>query len=540
MLAVRGLEDPEAARAYLRPELGHLHAPEGLKDADRAAARIRQAITAGESILVHGDYDVDGVASAALLAGQIRALGGRVTAFVPHRLRDGYDFGDGGLAKAQEVEASLVVTTDCGTRALAAVKRAGAMGLDVIVTDHHTPGDALPDAFAVVNPSRADCTYPNPALSGTGVAFKLAQILNRQRGKDDADLWPDLDLVGLASVADLVPLSGENRVLVRYGLRAIERSERPGIRSLVGAVGMDPGVPEAGQVGFRLAPPLNAAGRIADADRALRLLASTDPREAESLAEELVALNRERRNEDRRTLQAVLDTLAATYDPDRDFGVVVAGEGWHPGVIGIVASRVVERIHRPVIIVALDGEEGRGSARSVPGFDLFQAVDACGHLLGRYGGHRQAAGMDVAADQVDALRQAFNAAVRAQMGGQHPVPRLGADLTVALDELDEDVLRFLPYFGPFGIGNGRPSFLARGVTQIRPARVVGEGHLKLFVEQGGRSFEGIGFGLANRVSPDALGEGPLDLVFQVRPNTFQGETRMELRLRDVRPSTGGP
>jgi len=537
ILAVRGVLCPADARTYLRPTLPELYDPAGLADADRACIRIERAIEEGEAIVVHGDYDVDGVSSATLLTNRIRALGGRVTPFVPHRMRDGYDFGPGGLAAASAVAAGLIVTTDCGIRAEEAVEQANQAGIDVVITDHHTPGSQLPKAHAIVNPNREDCGYPNKSLSGTGVAFKLAQLLTRRRGGSDDELWPDLDLVGLASVADLVPLDGENRILVRYGLRALERTTRPGLRALARRTGLEAGKPiESGQVGFQLAPPINAAGRMSDAMKGLQLLSSTDAAEADALAQELVALNQERRAEDRRTLDAALESLEARYVSERDFGVVVAGEGWHPGVIGIVASRIVERIHKPVVVVALESGRGRGSARSIPGFDLFAAIDACGHLLERYGGHRQAAGMDVDPLRLPDFADAFNEAARVQMNGQVPHPEMRADLEVCLSELTPDVHQYLRYFGPFGIGNARPVFVARSVSQAHAAKQVGSGHLKLFVEQEDNAFEAVGFGLATRVPPESLGAGPLDIAFQLRENTYRGRTQLQLRLRDVRPA----
>jgi single-stranded-DNA-specific exonuclease len=536
ILAGRGQTSPDDARAFLRPELGHLHAPSQLVDAERGAGRIHEAIARGERILVHGDYDVDGIASAALLSSWIRRFGGNVSAFVPHRLRDGYDFGAGGLEAAREFGAGLIVTCDCGIRAIDAVAAAGAAGIDVVVTDHHTPGDRLPDAIAVINPNRRDCPYPNKGLAGAGVAFKLCQLMAAEYGIADKELWPTLDLVGLASVADLVPLVGENRTLVRYGLRALERTKRPGLRALMAETQVGSGALEAGRIGFILAPPINAAGRVGDAKRGLALLEAPTEAEGAAVASELVALNRERQTEDRRTVAEALDLLAPSYDDSRDFGVVVAGPRWHPGVIGIVASRLVERIFRPVVVIALDGEEGRGSARSIPQVDLFDAIERCGELLGRFGGHRQAAGLDIAATRIPEFTEAFNLAVREQLSALAPVPTVHVDAEVSLEELTPEVNGYLKYFGPFGMGNPRPVFSVKGVEQVGRAREVGSGHLKLFVKQGTQSFEAIGFGLATRISPQQLGTDRLDLAFQLKENEYQGRRSLQLQLKDVKPS----
>lgn len=539
VLAVREKQLPEDARAFLRPELGRLHPPQELADAVPGVARIRGAIDRGERILVHGDYDVDGIASATLLSSWIERLGGQVKAFVPHRLKDGYDFGPGGLEAAREFGATLIITCDCGIRANEAVDAANDSGIDVVVTDHHTPGDVLPKAVAVINPNRADCPYPNKGLAGAGVAFKVCQLLAAEYGVPDEELWPTLDLVGLASIADLVPLVGENRTLVRYGLRALERTKRPGLRALMAQTRVGTGTLEAGKVGFILAPPINAAGRVGDAKQGLALLCASEESEAEAAATELVALNKERQAEDRRTVAEAVELLAPMYDPARDFGVVVAGPGWHPGVIGIVASRVVERIFRPVVVIALDGEEGRGSARSIPQVDLFDAVDRCGSLLGRYGGHRQAAGLDINADRLSEFSAAFNQAIFEQLGGVAPVPSISVDVEVSLGELTAEVHKLLQYFGPFGMGNPRPVFGSYGVEQVDPPREVGSGHLKLFVKQDGRTFEAIGFGLAHRIRPEQLGSGPLDLAFQLRENEFKGRRSLQLQLKDVRQA-GAP
>jgi len=295
---------------------------------------------------------------------------------------------------------------------------------------------------------------------------------------------------------------------------------------------------DAGKVGFVVAPRINAVGRMADADTALRLLLTEDAREARALAEELDEENRRRKEADRSTLDGALEELATTFDPERDFGVVIAGEGWHPGVIGIVASRVVERIHRPVVIVALDGENGRGSARSIPGVHLLDAIRQGGAHLRRFGGHRQAAGLDVDRSQLPAFREAFNRAVREQLGGEVPRPAVGGDLALSVREVDEDLYRILRHLGPFGMGNPRPVFLARGVALSGGARVVGTDHLKVRLAEDGHELEGIGFGLARRVSTDSLGRGPVDALFHLRENEYRGMRSLQARLVDIRPSDG--
>jgi single-stranded-DNA-specific exonuclease len=537
VLVARGMTDPDRVKAFLRPRLEHLHPPEGLPDATLAVNRILEALDRQETIFVHGDYDVDGVCATALLTRWLRHLGGKVVPFVPHRTRHGYDLGEAGVAAAEAAGASLLVTCDSGIAAHDAVAAARDRGMDVVITDHHTPGETLPPALAVVNPVRPDSTYPEAVLCGAGVAYKLAQLLAERRGRDPAELHPLLALVALATVADLVPLEGENRVLVRFGLRYLAHTRMPGLRALLEVAGLR-GEVDAGQVGFVLGPRINAIGRMGAADTALRLLLTEDRTEALALARELDEANGARQEEDRRTLAEALDLLARTYDPARDHGVVLAAEGWHPGVIGIVASRIVERIHRPVVLVALDGARGRGSARSVPGVHLYEALRGCASLLGRFGGHRQAAGMDVAAGQVEAFRSAFNAQVRAQLGGRIPVPRLAAGTPISISQADGELHRLLEYMAPFGMGNPRPVFQARGVELTGRPREVGDGHLKLRFRDAEQELEAIGFGLARRRPPEALASGPVDALFQLRTHEYRGRVSLQARLLDLRPASG--
>ena len=536
LLVKRELADPSRAKAFLRPLLSELDAAAPLAGMARASERILDAVRKGEMILVHGDYDVDGIAGATLLTRWIRRIGGNAIPFVPHRVRDGYDLGDSGIGAAHEAGADLIVTVDSGIRAHDAVADANAAGFDVIVTDHHTPAETLPPALAVLNPNRADCGYPNKGLCGTGVAYRLCEALTREKGIDSEELYASLDLVALATIADVVPMNHENRTLVRYGLKALARTQLPGLRALMVRAGLGEGPVEAGQVAFRIAPRINAAGRMTEAMIALELLMSDDSAHTSTLADQLEEANDLRRDEEARTLREALDQLEGAFDPAGDFGVVLEGEGWHPGVIGIVASRIVERIHRPTVLVALADGQGRGSARSIPGFDLFAAVHACRQHLGRFGGHRAAAGMDIAADRIGDFRNAFNHEVREGLGGEQPRPVLKPQLEIQLEAATERLVQLLSYLGPFGVGNPAPVFLARSVDLTVPPREVGKGHLKLKVSQSGHAVEGIGFGLVDRIAPESLGTGPVDLVFKLKIGVFRGRRQVEAHLLDVRRS----
>jgi len=537
VLAARGITIAADAKRFLRPRLDQLHDPADLADGLRAAERIAAALRGGERILVHGDYDVDGICAAALYTRWFRYLGGNVVPFAPHRMRDGYDFSDAGLAVAHEAGAKLIVTADCGSVAHETVRRAGEHGIEVIVTDHHTVAATLPASSAIVNPRRPDCRYPEKDLCGTGVAYKLCQLVGRVLGASESELDGYLDLVALATIADLVPLVGENRVLVAYGLRQLSSSRVAGIRALLRVAGVAPAEVTAGKVGFVLAPRINAAGRIGESADALRLLLTDDDHEAQALAEDLERTNRARQEEDGRTLDEALSLLESEYDPASHFGLVVAAEGWHPGVIGIVASRVVEHVHRPVVLVALDGDKGRGSARSIPGFHLYEALAECSRLLRRFGGHRQAAGMDLARESLAEFRVAFNAAARARLTDEHLRPALRPDIELDLAAVDGKLVHWLSYLGPHGMGNPGPLFVARNVRLDRPRRV-GDGHLKTTLASGAGRLDAIGFGFAVQHTPEAVAGKPYDALFKLELNEWQGVSTPQARLIDLRARAG--
>ena len=534
LLAQRGSAEVETAKLFLRPRLDILHDPFLLAGVQAAVARISSAIDGGETILVHGDYDVDGICAATLYTRVLRSLGAHVVPFVPHRLNDGYDFSRAGVRAAADAGATLVLTGDCGIVAHEAIAAAQSLGIDVVVTDHHTAGATLPPAHAVVNPSRADCTYPFKPLCGTGVAFKVCQALLRSRGADDEPLRWYLDLVALATIADLVPLHGENRVFAHYGLRLMTQSRNAGVRALLRSTTLtDRPILHATAVSHVIAPRINAVGRMGDAARGVDLLLCDDDAVADELAGVSADENDTRRTVDRATLQQALSMLAADYDPERDYAVVLAAEGWHPGVIGIVASRIVEHVHRPTVLISLDGDVGRGSARSIPTYDLYAGIHACGALLERYGGHRQAAGMEIRRDRIDELRAQLNAHARSVLTPTDLVPELEYDLELRLVDATEELHRLLRHTGPHGLGNPAPVFIARGAHAAGAMRVVGNGHARMQLTQDGARMDAIGFRLADRIGMLDLAQ-PLDVAFQLHEDTWNGRSRLELRLLDVR------
>jgi single-stranded-DNA-specific exonuclease len=538
LLLLRGHAEPGRARSFLRPRLEDLHDPLLLRDADRAVERIGTAIRRGERILVHGDYDVDGICSAALYTRVLGTLGADVEAFVPHRMSDGYDLGHAGVRRAAELGAGLILTGDCGIVAHDAIAQASAAGIDVIVTDHHTPGDRLPAAVAVLNPNRADCGYPDKGLAGAGVAFKLCQALVSGLGGDAEALRWHLDLVALATIADLAPLRGENRILAHFGLRVLRETRCTGLRALLAQAGMSSEQAlTAGQVSHGLGPRLNAVGRMGAAMRGVSLLICDDGAAATALAEEMETENRTRQAVDRQILEEALALLERSYDPAADYGLVLSAPGWHPGVIGIVASRVVEHVHRPVILIAEDAESGRGrgSARSIPAFDLYAGVHACAPLLERYGGHRQAAGLDVRLDRIDELRRRFNEHARAVLTPDDLVPEVFVDLEIGLHEANAELHRLMRHCGPFGLGNPQPVFVVRnaGIAGY-PQEVGGGQHIKLMLAQGETRLPAIGFRMADRLRSIDFSRTRLDAAFHLHEDRWNGRARLQARLVDVR------
>jgi single-stranded-DNA-specific exonuclease len=530
LLCVRGFDRPDPAKLYLRPSLDQLHDPSLLPDLDVAVDRLVRAAQAGETILVHGDYDVDGICSVALLTRVLRASGAVVVPFIPDRLRDGYDLGDAGVRAAREAKAAVVVTCDCGTNAVAAVQRLCADGVDVIVTDHHLPSGELPSCLAVLNPRRPGSTYPDRDLAAVGVTFKLALGFARATGENENRVWGMLDLVALATVADVAPLRGENRFFVQRGLRLMHETRNIGLAALIRAAGLAGRPITAGRVGFILAPRLNAVGRIGHALRGVELLLSTDEHQANVIARELEELNHRRQELDRRTLNEAREMLVSA-DLDATIGVVLAREGWHPGVIGIVASRLVEEFGRPTLLIALDETTGKGSGRSIPAFDLHAALSECRDLLLRFGGHRGAAGLSLRRELVPELAARFNAVAARELGPDDLAGDIRVDLELPIAEATDALEVLLRYFEPFGVGNPSPLFLSRNVEVSGPARSIGEDGLKLPLRTGTRPLIGIGWGMAER-SSELAGASAIDMVYRLEHDEYQGYTTLQARLVD--------
>jgi single-stranded-DNA-specific exonuclease len=525
VLVRRGYGDPETARAFLDAEPPG-HDPFLLGDVEQACARIRETIAAGGRICVHGDYDVDGICATALAVTALRSLGADVQWHLPSRFEEGYGVSRDTLARLAEDGCALVLTVDCGITAVEEVAEAKKAGLEVIVTDHHRPGEALPDCpIVATRPSE----YPFPELCGTGVAFKLLEAL----GVDG--LERHLDLVALATVADVVPLLDENRALVTAGMRRLARTDKPGLQALMRVGGVDPATIDTGAIAFRLAPRINAAGRLGHPGAALDLLLTDDEAEAGRLAGELEALNRDRQAVEDRILRDAIHQVEEWPESKRSrLGYVIAGEDWHRGVVGIVASRLVERFHRPVVLIAggEPGEDWVGSGRSVSSFDLHGALGACSHLLGRWGGHRAAAGLSIAPGNVEAFAAAFAEHAAGVLAPEDLRPVTPVDAVVRGSELTLGLCEELERLAPFGLGNPNVTLLAVG-AELSDLGAVGEGkHLRLAVTAGGARSGAIAFGRGGALDRFRR-PGSYDVAFRLTANRWNGTVAPQLVVREI-------
>lgn len=539
ILLLRGHDTPDAARAFLQPRLQNLSDPLALPDMPDAVGRLSQALARQEKIVVFGDYDADGVTATAFLVRLLRALGKRVAFFLPHRKEEGYGLSADALNRCLvQHSPQLLLVVDCGTNSAAEIAAAKQRGVDAIVLDHHQPAGKLPDC-PVVNPKRIAENPPWKELCGAGLAFKLAHALLKSNPRLQSalpSLKSHLDLVALGTIADLVPLTGENRILARAGLAQLGQTEKIGLKHLMAKADVPRGESvEAAHVGFRLGPRLNAAGRLGDAQAALELLLTEEEHRAEELATFLDINNRERQKTEQRVLEEARELLR-DFDPAAQRVIVLARPGWHPGVVGIVAARLVREWHRPACVLALDEEgRGRGSCRSIPGFDITAALRECAGVLERCGGHALAAGLSVRAGCVDMLRNQLNALAAERLRPEEFLPRLEVDGEISLADLTADLLAALEQLAPFGCENPEPLFCARNLELKNAATVGAEAkHLRLRLSDGSVTLPAIGFGMGNRYSEIAARPARLDAVFSVEWNEYQGAREVQLNLKDLR------
>jgi single-stranded-DNA-specific exonuclease len=537
LLCIRGLGDLDGARRFLSPSLDDLHDPFGLADMAAAVERILTAIARRERVAIHGDYDVDGVTSTVILRRALELLGADVVHYIPERLRDGYGLQPAALERLHADGVRLAISVDCGIRAAEAARHAAALGLDLIITDHHEPDTVLPPALAVINPKRHDCRYPDKNLAGVGVALKLVQALCGRAGRTSW-LPAFVKIAAIGTLADVVPLIGENRVIAKLGLAMLTTGpHKIGLRALLESCGLAGKEIDSYHIGFVIGPRVNAAGRMSTPDIAARLLLAADEAmadEARALADQLNAENLRRQKEE----ADIVAEARRTVDTDLDVGsrtvIVVGGEGWHRGVIGIVASKLVEALNRPAVVLSTDGEVAHGSCRSIPSFDILAALESCSDVLTKFGGHRQAAGLTLEASRIRELRGRINEYADRHLQPDDLRPRLWIDGTLAFRSITSQVASELAALAPFGAGNSCPVFRTSRVEVVDGPRLVKDRHLKMALRQDGRVMRGIAWRAADREAFVSQYRAGLDLAYSLEQDTWNGERYLQLSVADFR------
>jgi len=537
ILINRNIDTPESIQKFLNPKISDLKDPFELTGMREGIDRVVKALFNNEKVIIYGDYDVDGITATALLYMIFNKLGAQVDFYLPNRLTEGYGLSQESIDEAKSKGVTLIVTVDTGITAVQEVLYARSVGIEVIVTDHHEPGETLPEAVAIINPKQPDCSYESE-LSGVGVAFKFAQALYRTLNQDEKELEEHLDLVALGTAADIVPLVGENRVLTKFGIKQIARTTKPGLKSLAFVSGLMGKDISTGQVVFILAPRINALGRLGDAGQAIRLLSTRDEKVAQEIARKLDEENKRRKQIDEATLNEALDQIEEIVDLDNDRAIVLAGEGWHQGVIGIVASRLVEKYHLPTVMISITNGEGKGSARSIPGFHLCEALKECEHLLIRYGGHKYAAGLSIKQENIPEFREKFVRVSSNHLSDEDIIPKLHIDLEIELSDINDAFMDSIEAFSPFGPQNMRPIFITRNCEVIGQPYVVGRNHLKMKLKKGDAVFDVIGFGFGDMARVISSKGCLVDIVYVIEYNTYNDITRKQIRLKDIKLTVG--
>ncbi|MDP9172176.1 MAG: single-stranded-DNA-specific exonuclease RecJ [Acidobacteriota bacterium] len=532
----RGYRDAGEATQFLNPRIEDLHDPFLLCDMHRAVERIREAISCREAIEIHGDYDVDGVTSTVVLKKALEMVGAQALWHIPHRLQDGYGMQVAAVEGAAERGVRLIVSVDNGIRAAVAIRRATELGIDVIVTDHHLPESELPPAYAIVNPGRRDCGYPNKNLCGAGVALKLAHAILSGAGWTEARLYRVIEsflkLVAIATVADIVPLTGENRIIVKHGLKGLGEVRNPGLRALLDAAGFRDKVPNATEVAFRIAPAINASGRMDSAGQAVRMFLTADAVEAGEIARELFTLNQDRQAAERAIVNEIFERCAAIPVNDSEAALVFWGEGWHRGVVGIVASRVMQRYHRPALVLGVEKGIAQGSGRSIEAFHLLDALESMREIFTKFGGHAHAAGLTLPAASLDTLRSRLQAYAGERLTAEDMQPVVDVDAVLGLNDVDEDLWAALERIAPFGMDNPRPVFAIRGAHLAGPPQLWKEKHLKIALKQNGRTVVLKGFGMGECAETLSRSD-TVDVAFEIERDWFGG---LGLLARECRPA----
>jgi single-stranded-DNA-specific exonuclease len=534
LLLQRGIETFEDAKTFFRPSLSDLHDPFLMKDMDKAVARIEEALSNDENILVFGDYDVDGTSSVALMSSYLKTRTDRVATYIPDRYDEGYGVSYQGIDFAHDNDFSLIIALDCGVKAIDKVAYAKEKGIDFIICDHHRPGKDLPNSVAILDPKRDDCKYPYKELCGCGVGFKLIQALAQNEGKTAEDLAEYLDLVATAIGADIVPITGENRVLAYFGLQIINSSPRPGIKAIINQVKKEE--LNITDVVFIVAPRINAAGRMKHGNHAVALLTETNMELAEEYAAEIETFNTDRREADQKITEEALKQIEVQNEQER-FTTVVYQEDWHKGVIGIVASRLTETYYRPTLVFTKSGDKLAASARSVSGFDVYNALEACSEHIEQFGGHKYAAGLTLKEENYDAFKQAFEDEVSKTIDKNLLVPEIKIDLKIDLNQIDNKLMRIMHQFAPFGPGNMTPIFMTENLKDTGYGKCVGEDdkHLRITVTQSGKEkLVCIGFNLGDKLGV-VSNRKPFKAVYSVDENHWNGKVSLQLKLRDIKP-----
>jgi len=535
LLIQRGINNFFEAKTYFRPDIEGLFDPFLMDGMEKASIRVIEALTGNQKILVYGDYDVDGTCSAALTYLFLNELGADVEVYIPNRLTDGYGISIDTISMLKEKGVELIISVDCGITAVEEIDHANNLGIDVIICDHHQPKEELPRAYAVLDPLIPSCSYPFKYLSGAGVAFKLIRAVADRIGKKD-DVLKYLDLVALAGAADIVPLTSENRILVRKGLEQINSNPRPGVLALIRRANKEPGELTAGQIVFAIAPRINAVGRMGDAGRAVELFITNDPVEAERLADVLEEENLERRKVDSATFSQVVREVEESFDFKNDHGIVLHNDNWHPGIIGIVASRLVEKYYRPSIMLSTIDGIARGSARSIVGFNIYHALEKCEDILVQFGGHAAAAGVAIEIEKIPEFKKRFNDILRESLSEEDIMPEVKIDANISLAEISPKFIRILDQFAPFGPGNMRPVFMAENIRFASYPKMVGKNHLIVSVKQNDtdKVFDAIGFNLGYFVETIDKDKNIADIVFTIEKAQKNGLSYPQIRLKDIR------
>ncbi len=535
LLVQRGITSFHDAKLYFRPSLDSLYDPFLMDGMQKASNRIIKAITDNQKICVYGDYDVDGTCSASLLYLFLKELGADVLTYIPNRLSEGYGISKQSIDFLKDRGINLIISVDCGITAVDEIEYAKSFNIDTIVCDHHQPKDKLPDAYAILDPLKPGDNYPFKYLSGAGVAFKLATAIGYKIGKSDMAL-KYLDLVAIAGAADIVPLIDENRILVKEGLQIINSNPRPGIAALIKCSRIEPGNLTAGQIVFTIAPRINAVGRLGDANRAVELFTTDDTEKAIELAQILEDENVKRRSIDEATYSHSVNMVESTVDLENDYGIVLHNDNWHPGVIGIVASRLVEKFNRPTIMLTTIDGIAKGSARSIPGFNIYEALQSCEDLLLQFGGHEAAAGLAIELDKLDLFRNRFNELLRQCIKKEDIFPEILIDAKISFSEITPKFIRILEQFAPFGPGNMRPIFLSEKVSLTNNPKIVGNNHLVTTFKQNGNDkvFDAIGFNLGYYADLIRKDQDLLDIVYTIETINKDGKIFPQLKIKDIR------